>query len=73
MMAGTIMTRDGSVTFTHVGTEVQTFRDHAKITTTKLVALTLGNLSVSIPHNGERTRPGSLACVIDDQSYWGSC
>ena len=38
--------------------------DHPQITTTKLVALGLGNPSMSVHRNGERTRPGSLAQVI---------
>ena len=45
-------------------------RGHAQITTTKLVALGLGNPSVSVPRNRERTRPGSLADVIHDRIYW---
>ena len=32
--------------------------------TTKLVALELSNPSVSVPCNGQRTQPGSLAQVI---------
>ena len=40
--------------------------DHAQITTINLVALGLGNPSVSVLHNGERTRPASLAQVIHD-------
>ena len=51
----------------------RSLRDHAQNTTTKLVAFGLGNPSVSVPRNGERTRPGSLAHVIHDRSYWNSC
>ena len=43
-----------------------------EITTTKVVALGLGNPSVSVPHNGEQIRPGSLAHVMQDRSYCGS-
>ena len=46
-------------------------RDYAQIT--NVVALGLGNLSVFVPCNGERTWLGSLAHVIHGQSYWGSC
>ena len=45
------------------------FRDHAQITTTKLVAFGLGNPPVSFLCNGEQTRPGSLAHVIHDQCF----
>ena len=45
-------------------------RDHAQITTIKLVPLGLANPSVSIPRNGERTPQGSLAHMMHDQSYW---
>ena len=47
-------------------------RGHAQITTTKVVALGPVNPSVSVPRNGKRTRPGSLAHVIHDQSYWAN-
>ena len=46
-------------------------RDHAQIATTKVVTFGLRNPSVSVSCNGERTRPGSLAHVIHDRSYWG--
>ena len=39
-------------------------RDHPQIRTTKLVALGLGNPSMSVPHNGEWPGPGSLVHVI---------
>ena len=39
-------------------------RDYAQITTTKLVALGLGNPSVSVPSYGEWTRTGYRAQVI---------
>ena len=48
-------------------------RVHVQITTTKLVTLGLGNPSAAIPHYRERTRPGFLAQLILDRSYWGSC
>ena len=43
-------------------------RDHPQITITKLVTIGLGNPSLSIPCNGERTRLGSLAHVIHGRS-----
>ena len=52
---------------------VQTLiRDHRQITTNKMVALGRGNPSVSLPRNGERTRPGSFTQVIHGQSIWRS-
>ena len=48
-------------------------KDHAQIMTTKLVALGLGKSSVFVSRNGEQKRLGTLAYVIHDQSYWGSC
>ena len=55
---------------TGYGLKHQKPRDHAQITTTKLVVLGLGNPSVSLPRIGERIRPGSLAYVIHDRSYF---
>ena len=46
--------------------------NHAQITTTKLVVFGLGTPTVSLPHNRERTRSGSLAHMIHDRSYWSS-
>ena len=45
---------------------------YAQITITKLVALGLDNLSVSVSRNGERTRPDSLTNTIHDRRYWRS-
>ena len=39
---------------------VAQLRDRAQISATKLDVYWLGNPSVSVPRNGERTRPGSL-------------
>ena len=47
-------------------------QDHAQITITKLVALGLGNPSLSVHCNGEGTRLGFLTHVIHDRSYWDS-
>ena len=47
---------------------IDVIRDHAQISATKLDVYWLGNLSVSVPRNGERTWPGSLAQGIHDQS-----
>ena len=48
-------------------------RDYALYTVTKLVALGLGNSSVSVRGNREGTQSGFLSQVIHDLSYWGSC
>ena len=42
--------------------------DRAQISAKKLDVFWLGNPSVSVPRNGERTQPGSLAQGIHDQS-----
>ena len=49
-----IGTDDGSPCASSISTSG--VRDHAQITTSKLVVLGLGNPSVSVPHNRERTR-----------------
>ena len=41
------------------------FRDRSQIATNELVALGLGNPSVSVPCNRERTRPGSHTHMIE--------
>ena len=48
------------------------FVDHAQNATIKMVVLGLANPSVSLPRNGEGTRPGSLALVIHDETI-GAC
>ena len=49
------------------------FQDLPKITTTKSMAFGLALPSVSFPCNKEGTRMVSLAQVIFDWNYWGSC
>ena len=46
--------------------------NHAQITSNKLVAFGIDNPSVSVPRDGELKRPGSLAQMVHDRSYWGS-
>ena len=47
-------------------------REPAQITTNEVVALGLGNPSVFVSHNGERTQLGSLAHVMHCHGFWRS-